>query len=198
MGGATTRSSTRGPRRIRARAAPTAIRAKCSMSGGRGDRPRRHRAVAADGGHVSAARPLGCELDSRRPAAAMARRAEDARCRGGAYVDGTRLEACERGELLFPGAERCERLGGMERERVTGLGQPTAATVSLDEPLSGWLLRGGVGARSLWAVRSQWPGRRRRTLPPRSISTRSRRRVESHRRDNGLSGTAIPLIVNYV
>ena len=62
----------------------------------------------------------------------------------------------------LPRRERCERLGGMEprardRPRSTDCRDRFARRDAVRR-----LLRGGVGARSLWAVRSQWPGRRRR------------------------------------
>ena len=61
----------------------------------------------------------------------------DARCCRGADVDRSGLEAGEGVQFLLARSERRERLARVRGEHAAGLGQLAAASVSLDEPLTG-------------------------------------------------------------
>ena len=52
-------------------------------------------------------------------------------------MDRPGLQACERVELFFAGAERRERLGRPSGEDAAGVCELAAAAAALDEPLSG-------------------------------------------------------------
>src|SRR5205823_13297860 len=52
-------------------------------------------------------------------------------------VDGAGLQACDRTELLSCRSQAGERLGRAGSEHVPGLGEATATTRALDQPLTG-------------------------------------------------------------
>ena len=89
----------------------------------RGERPRRHRVLdEREAGGCKAAEYVGEQVDPGRG--------------GGAEMDAAGLEAGDRAEFLFGGAEPGECLGGARGEHVPGVGEAALASAAFGQPLA--------------------------------------------------------------